>query len=165
MWRETKQLGLGIAKQGRKYIVVGRYRPAGNMTNAGYFERNVAPLNGSGSSLPDLGSKFYLRISKILPVDLIVYSHGTLVFDSATIDRPSRDVSAGDSGNRWTGGCNLDMGGFTGNMDMSSFSNMDMGFSGGSRSVSVSTTTINGRTVETTTVVENGVTTVTTREF
>ena len=60
MWRETKQLGLGIAQQGRKYIVVGRYRPAGNMTNAGYFERNVAPLNGSGSSLPDLGSKFYM---------------------------------------------------------------------------------------------------------
>ena len=99
------------------------------------------------------------------PIDLVVYSYGTLVFDSATSDRPSRDDSAGDSGSRWTGGCNLDMGGFTGNMDISSFSNMDMGFSGGSRSVSVETTTINGRTVETTTVVENGVTTVTTREF
>ena len=58
VWRDTKQLGLGIAQQGRKYIVVGRYRPAGNMTNAGYFERNVAPLNGSGSSLPDSGSSF-----------------------------------------------------------------------------------------------------------
>ena len=59
----------------------------------------------------------------------------------------------------------MDMGGFTGNMDISSFSNTDMGFSGGSRSVSVETTTINGRTIEKTTVVENGVTTVTTREF
>merc|ERR1711953_709944 len=110
VWRETKQLGLGIAQQGRKYIVVGRYQPAGNMTNAGYFERNVAPLNGSGLSLPD----------------------------TATSDGPSRDVSAGDSGN------------------------MNMG---GGRSVSVETTTINGRTIEKTTVVENGVTTVTTREF
>ena len=50
-------------------------------------------------------------------------------------------------------------------MDMSSFGNMDMNFSGGGRSVSVETTTINGRTIEKTTVVENGVTTVTTREF
>ena len=39
------------------------------------------------------------------------------------------------------------------------------GFSEGGRSVSVETTTINGRTIEKTTVVENGVTTVTTREF
>ena len=58
--------------------------------------------------------------------------------DTATSDGPSRDVSAGDSGN------------------------MNMG---GGRSVSVETTTINGRTIEKTTVVENGVTTVTTREF
>ena len=55
------------------------------------------------------------------------------------------------------GGCGMDMGAFMGNMDM--------GFSGGGRSVSVETTTINGRTIEKTTVVENGVTTVTTREF
>ena len=71
VWRETKQLGLGIAQQGQKYIVVGRYRPAGNMTNAGYFERNVAPLKGSESSLPDLGSEFYFRSVRNLPVDLI----------------------------------------------------------------------------------------------
>ena len=48
---------------------------------------------------------------------------------------------------------------------VSSFGNMDMGFSGGGRSVSVETTTINGRTIEKTTVVENGVTTVTTKEL
>ena len=60
MWRDTKQLGLGIAQRGQKFIVVGRYRPAGNMNAAGYFERNVAPLNGSGSSIPDLGSEFYM---------------------------------------------------------------------------------------------------------
>ena len=47
-----------------------------------------------------------------------------------------------------------------GNMDMG-----NMGGFGGGRSVSVETTTINGRTIEKTTVVENGVTTVTTREF
>ena len=98
---------------------------------------------------------------------MIFDSWGTLIFDSATSDRPARNVSAGDSGNMnmSMGGCNMDMGAFTGNMDMSSFGNMDMGFSGGGRSVSVETTTINGRTIEKTTVVENGVTTVTTREF
>ena len=71
MWRETKQLGLGIAQQGRKYIVVGRYLPAGNVTNAGYFERNVAPLKDGGSSLPDLGSEFYFSSVKNLPKNLI----------------------------------------------------------------------------------------------
>ena len=54
---------------------------------------------------------------------------------------------------------NMDMGDFTGGMDM------DMGSFSGGRSVSVETTKINGRTIEKTTVVENGVTTVTTREF
>ena len=54
---------------------------------------------------------------------------------------------------------NIDMGAFMGGMDM------DMGSFSGGRSVSVETTTINGRTIEKTTVVENGVTTVTTREF
>ena len=61
VWRETKQLGLGIAKNGRKYIVVGRYRPAGNMNMPGYFAQNVAPLNGSGSSIPDWGSSINLN--------------------------------------------------------------------------------------------------------
>merc|ERR1711962_521846 len=46
-----KQLGLGIAQKGRKYIVVGRYRPAGNMTNPGYFERNVTPPKSGGMSI------------------------------------------------------------------------------------------------------------------
>merc|ERR1719447_190205 len=126
VWRETIQLGLGIAQQGGKCIVVGRYRPAGNISNPGYFRRNVAPLNGSGSSLPE----------------------------NSTSDRPSGDNSAGE---------NMNMGGY--GMDMGGWGNMDSDFPEGGRSVSVETTTINGRTIEKTTVVENGVTTVTTKEF
>ena len=58
----------------------------------------------------------------------------------------------------------MNMGGY--GMDMAAFmGNMDPGFSEGGRSVSVETTIINGRTIEKTTVVENGVTTVTTKEF
>ena len=88
--------------------------------------------------------------------------------DSAASDSPVGSLTlTGDSGD--TGGCpmggNMNMGAFMGNMDMSSFGNMDMGFSGGGRSVSVETTTVNGRTIEKTTVVENGVTTVTTKEL
>ena len=58
------------------------------------------------------------------------------------------------------GNMNMDM-----NMDMSSFGNMDMGTSGETRCVCVEKTTENGRTIEKTTVIENGVTTVTTREI
>ena len=58
----------------------------------------------------------------------------------------------------------MNMGGY--GMDMGAFmGNMDTGFPEGGRSVSVETTIINGRTIEKTTVVENGVTTVTTKEF
>ena len=46
MWRDTKQLGLGIAQRGQKFIVVGRYWPAGNMSMPGYnnYERNIGRL-------------------------------------------------------------------------------------------------------------------------
>ena len=57
----------------------------------------------------------------------------------------------------------MNMGGY--GMDMGGWGNIDSGFPEGGRSVSVETTTINGRTIEKTTVVENGVTTVTTKEF
>ena len=44
MWRNSKELGIGVAQQGRKFIVVGRYRPKGNIATTEYFEDNVKPL-------------------------------------------------------------------------------------------------------------------------
>ncbi|KAM9360481.1 Golgi-associated plant pathogenesis-related protein 1-like [Symphorus nematophorus] len=41
VWKESTELGVGMATDGNKVFVVGQYRPAGNMTNQGYFERNV----------------------------------------------------------------------------------------------------------------------------
>ncbi|TNN35054.1 Golgi-associated plant pathogenesis-related protein 1 [Liparis tanakae] len=46
VWKESTQLGVGVATNGNAVFVVGQYRPAGNMTNAGYFEKNVLPLAG-----------------------------------------------------------------------------------------------------------------------
>ena len=66
---------------------------------------------------------------------------------------------------------NMDMRAFMGNtvscdMGMGTFmKNMDMGSSSSGRSLSVETRTINGRTIDKTTVIKNGVTNITTKEF
>ncbi|XP_063065990.1 GLI pathogenesis-related 2 [Engraulis encrasicolus] len=43
VWKGSKELGVGIATDGNTIIVVGQYLPAGNITNPGYFEKNVLP--------------------------------------------------------------------------------------------------------------------------
>ncbi|XP_013870114.1 Golgi-associated plant pathogenesis-related protein 1 [Austrofundulus limnaeus] len=43
VWKDTKELGVGMATDGNIAFVVGQYRPAGNFTNKGYFEKNVRP--------------------------------------------------------------------------------------------------------------------------
>ncbi|KAI4890044.1 hypothetical protein NFI96_014715, partial [Prochilodus magdalenae] len=45
VWKATTEIGLGFATDGNTVFVVGQYRPAGNMTNAGYFEKNVLPAD------------------------------------------------------------------------------------------------------------------------
>ncbi|KAK3509464.1 hypothetical protein QTP70_035114 [Hemibagrus guttatus] len=44
VWKDSKQLGVGIATDGTTTFVVGQYLPAGNISSAGYFEKNVLPL-------------------------------------------------------------------------------------------------------------------------
>ncbi|XP_004072833.1 Golgi-associated plant pathogenesis-related protein 1-like [Oryzias latipes] len=43
VWKESKELGLGMATDGRMAFVVGQYRPPGNFSNPGQFEANVLP--------------------------------------------------------------------------------------------------------------------------
>ncbi|MED6269469.1 hypothetical protein CHARACLAT_033424 [Characodon lateralis] len=43
VWKDTKELGVGLATDGNTVIVVGQYRPPGNYTNKGQFENNVLP--------------------------------------------------------------------------------------------------------------------------
>ncbi|XP_071337917.1 Golgi-associated plant pathogenesis-related protein 1-like isoform X2 [Trachinotus anak] len=44
VWKDSTELGVGMATDGKRAFVVGQYRPAGNMNMAGYFEKNVLPL-------------------------------------------------------------------------------------------------------------------------
>ncbi|XP_073321443.1 uncharacterized protein [Pagrus major] len=44
VWKESTQLGVGLATNGNQVYVVGQYRPAGNMNTKEYFEKNVLPL-------------------------------------------------------------------------------------------------------------------------
>ncbi|KAI4875777.1 hypothetical protein NFI96_024292 [Prochilodus magdalenae] len=43
VWKDTKEVGYGVATDGAAIFVVGQYLPAGNITNPGYFEKNVLP--------------------------------------------------------------------------------------------------------------------------
>jgi len=53
VWKSTTDLGIGIAKSGRRAVVVGKYSPAGNIYLAGggdpgkYFKDNVFPVQNS----------------------------------------------------------------------------------------------------------------------
>uniref|UniRef100_A0A3P8WPS9 SCP domain-containing protein n=1 Tax=Cynoglossus semilaevis TaxID=244447 RepID=A0A3P8WPS9_CYNSE len=44
VWKETTQLGVGVATVGTRSYVVAQYRPAGNMTMPGKFESNKYPI-------------------------------------------------------------------------------------------------------------------------
>ncbi len=43
VWKSSKELGVGLATDGKTVFVVGQYKPAGNVTNSGYYEQNVQP--------------------------------------------------------------------------------------------------------------------------
>uniref|UniRef100_A0A673NBK4 SCP domain-containing protein n=1 Tax=Sinocyclocheilus rhinocerous TaxID=307959 RepID=A0A673NBK4_9TELE len=43
VWKSSTELGVGLATDGNTVYVVGQYKPAGNITNAGYYEQNVLP--------------------------------------------------------------------------------------------------------------------------
>ncbi|KAJ3603833.1 hypothetical protein NHX12_028574 [Muraenolepis orangiensis] len=43
VWKESTEVGVGVATDGKRVFVVGQYRPAGNMNVTEYFERNVLP--------------------------------------------------------------------------------------------------------------------------
>ncbi|KAM4607585.1 Golgi-associated plant pathogenesis-related protein 1 isoform 2-T2 [Polymixia lowei] len=44
VWKESTQLGLGMATDGQRVFVVGQYKPAGNVNVTEYFVKNVLPL-------------------------------------------------------------------------------------------------------------------------
>lgn len=115
VWKGTTELGIGIAKNGSAFFVVGRYRSAGNVTNAGYFAQNVLPLKSSSKAVPQ-------------PIP-----------EPKPTMRPTPTSRTPTS----------------------------QGLQGGTvtKKTTVRTETKNGKTIKTTTVVENGVTTVTTEEF
>ncbi|XP_072570790.1 uncharacterized protein [Paramormyrops kingsleyae] len=50
VWKDSQEMGIGLATDGKgKVFVVARYRPAGNITNPGYYERNVLPSQSKGT--------------------------------------------------------------------------------------------------------------------
>uniref|UniRef100_A0A3B3R1N1 SCP domain-containing protein n=1 Tax=Paramormyrops kingsleyae TaxID=1676925 RepID=A0A3B3R1N1_9TELE len=51
VWKDSQEMGIGLATDGKGNVfVVAQYRPAGNITNAGYYEQNVLPPQGKETS-------------------------------------------------------------------------------------------------------------------
>ncbi|GCB69396.1 GLI pathogenesis-related 2 [Scyliorhinus torazame] len=63
VWRESKEVGVGLASDGKGLtIVVAQFDPAGNITNPGYFAKNVLPAGskvkeGEGGSAQEESGK------------------------------------------------------------------------------------------------------------
>uniref|UniRef100_A0A3B4D3X2 SCP domain-containing protein n=1 Tax=Pygocentrus nattereri TaxID=42514 RepID=A0A3B4D3X2_PYGNA len=49
VWKDTEEVGFGLATDGAAIFVVGQYLPAGNITNPGYFEKNVLPAGSNNT--------------------------------------------------------------------------------------------------------------------
>nr|XP_015222030.1 PREDICTED: uncharacterized protein LOC102697771 [Lepisosteus oculatus] len=49
VWKSSLEVGVGQATDGNTVFVVGQYSPAGNISNPGYFEKNVLPLGTPGN--------------------------------------------------------------------------------------------------------------------
>uniref|UniRef100_A0A3Q2E0C0 SCP domain-containing protein n=1 Tax=Cyprinodon variegatus TaxID=28743 RepID=A0A3Q2E0C0_CYPVA len=43
VWKDSKEVGVGMASSGKKAFIVGRYRPGGNLSGEEHFRRNVLP--------------------------------------------------------------------------------------------------------------------------
>ncbi|XP_054630104.1 Golgi-associated plant pathogenesis-related protein 1-like [Dunckerocampus dactyliophorus] len=50
VWKGSTQLGVGMATDGNKVIVVGQYRPSGNISVPQYYVENVLPQTERGAS-------------------------------------------------------------------------------------------------------------------
>ncbi|XP_061071628.1 GLI pathogenesis-related 2 isoform X2 [Conger conger] len=57
VWKSTTEVGVGLATDGNTVFVVGQYSPAGNITNTGYFEKNVLPAGTSTQEYSSDGPK------------------------------------------------------------------------------------------------------------
>uniref|UniRef100_A0A8C1HKK1 GLI pathogenesis-related 2 n=2 Tax=Cyprinus carpio TaxID=7962 RepID=A0A8C1HKK1_CYPCA len=62
VWKDTNEVGVGLATDGNTTFVVGQYLPAGNISNAGYFERNVLPAGSKADFKPTPSGEFGMTI-------------------------------------------------------------------------------------------------------
>lgn len=66
VWKDSTQLGVGLATDGKMAFVVGQYRPAGNINRKEYFEENVLKQGNMNTFISSLHVLFQSRWS-ILP--------------------------------------------------------------------------------------------------
>uniref|UniRef100_A0A8C2D7Z2 GLI pathogenesis-related 2 n=1 Tax=Cyprinus carpio TaxID=7962 RepID=A0A8C2D7Z2_CYPCA len=62
VWKDTNEVGVGLATDGNTTFVVGQYLPPGNISNAGYFERNVLPAGSKADFKPTPSGEFGMTI-------------------------------------------------------------------------------------------------------
>ncbi|XP_067294771.1 GLI pathogenesis-related 2 isoform X2 [Pseudorasbora parva] len=99
VWKDTKELGVGLATDGNTTFVVGQYLPAGNISNAGYFERNVLPAGSkvefkSTPSADKVGQAFGALSIKSNQLPSSSHSPGPAPFKSPS---PQSSGSEGES--------------------------------------------------------------------
>ncbi|MBN3276921.1 GAPR1 protein, partial [Polyodon spathula] len=67
VWRDSRELGIALATDSGLAIAVARYDPGGNITNPGYFQKNVLPKGARPAGRdPDLQSKSQTQTVRVM---------------------------------------------------------------------------------------------------
>ncbi|XP_033877142.3 uncharacterized protein LOC117412703 isoform X1 [Acipenser ruthenus] len=67
VWRDSRELGIALATDSGLAIAVARYEPGGNITNPGYFQKNVLPKGALPPGRdPDLQCKIQTQTVRVM---------------------------------------------------------------------------------------------------
>lgn len=88
MWKDSKEVGYGVATDGKRvYFLVAQYSPAGNITNPGYFEKNVLPAGTEAPANSNSTDSRWKPAGNKEPATEDNYSNQNPISDSSTGER------------------------------------------------------------------------------
>ncbi|XP_062410611.1 GLI pathogenesis-related 2 [Sardina pilchardus] len=92
VWKGSEKLGVGLATDGKTSYVVCQYLPAGNISNPGYFQKNVLPAGSSVAALADAVAGFGLNDRDSLPSKKSESDHNSSSLTGSAFDKETLEA-------------------------------------------------------------------------